>query len=403
MTPSLLTWFAFTSAAGAPAVLPSVSLGVDVLLSDEIHLIENKRVGLVTNASGADRQLIGTRVRLAKDGRFELKQLYSPEHGLDGAAPAGKGLRDGADSLTGLPVQSLFGSNTAPTMESLKGIDVLLFDIQGLGSRTYTYASTMGASMVRAKEAGIPFVVLDRPNPLGGLLFEGPVLEEKRFGFLGWGPTPVTHGLTMGELATFFNKYKKIGADLHVVKMKGWKRAMLWSDTGLIWVPTSPAIPHKLQAYLYVATGMVGGVSRNVNEGYGTTSPFERIGAEFINAHAFTQALREAKLPGVVVKPVFYKPSYGRFRDKNLAGTQLFLTNPRAFQPLRTALTILTTLEKLYPGKTRFKSKRFVNAIWGDATVIPSVRAGKTAAEIMAGWKDELMEFAKRRAAVLLY
>ena len=382
-----------------------MTLGVDVLFdTDSFELVKGKRVGLVTNASGVDGDLVATRVRLAKDKRLNLVQLYSPEHGLDGVAPAGKALKDSVDKQTGLPVQSLFGGQRAPTLASLKTLDVLLFDIQGLGSRTYTYASTMGESMVRAKEAGIPFVVLDRPNPIGGLRFEGPVLTEKRFGFLGWGPTPVSHGLTMGELARFFNVTKKIGADLHVVKMKGWKRHMMWEDTGLHWVQTSPAIPQRLQAYYYVATGMVGGVCRNVNEGYGTTSPFERIGAEFItDPYAFTDGMNAAKLPGVRFIPVIYKPSYSRFRDKTLMGTQLVLTNAGKFEPLRTALTILTELERLYPGKTKFKKGWSFNAIWGDPQVKTAIQAGKTPGEIMKTWSNELATFAKQREQALIY
>lgn len=389
--------------APAPGTSVKVSLGIDELLSHEIHWVKGKRVGLITNASGVDGDLLTSRERLARDPRVRLVQLYSPEHGLDGAAPAGKGVRDATDPLTGLPVQSLFGSQKAPSLASLKDLDVLVFDIQDIGSRTYTYASTMGEAMVRAKEAGIPFIVLDRPNPLGGLRFEGPVLPKKRFGFLGWGPTPVSHGLTIGELARFFNKSKGLGVDLHVVKMKGWKRSMLWEHTGLHWVPTSPAIPHTLQAYLYVATGMVGGVCRNINEGYGTTSPFERIAAEFIDAHAFTVALNAARLPGVLFRPVFYTPSYSRFKDKRLRGSQLVITDVRIFEPLRCALTILATLEKLYPGKTRFKRTHFVNAIWGDPAVIRAIQAGTSVDAIMRTWKDDLATFDKQRQDVLMY
>jgi uncharacterized protein YbbC (DUF1343 family) len=398
-----LLWFSLMQVGVAPPVTAKVTLGVDVLLEDDIALVKGKRVGLVTNASGVDGQLMSTRVRLANDKRLKLVQLYSPEHGLDGAAPAGKALKDTIDARTGLPVQSLFGGQKAPSLSSLKKLDVLVFDIQGIGSRTYTYASTMGESMVRAKEVGIPFVVLDRPNPLGGLRFEGPVLTEKRFGFLGWGPTPVSHGMTMGELAIFFNKTKRIGADLHVVKMKGWKRGMLWEHTGLKWVPTSPAVPHMLQAYLYVATGMVGGVCRNINEGYGTTSPFERIGAEFVDPFAFTQAMNDAGLPGVSFIPVSYRPSYSRFREKHLLGAQLVINRATDFQPLRTALTILAVLEKLYPGKTVFKNNWFFDAIWGDPKVKSDLRAGKSPQEIEARWVADLDAFSKQRSKVLLY
>ena len=392
--------------SGAKVAKPSatVALGIDNLFESEaFRLMEGKRIGLVTNASGVDRHLVSTRLRLKRDRRVSLVQLFAPEHGLDGVAPAGKALKDSIDQQTGLPVQSLFGRQRAPTKKALAGVDVLVFDIQDIGSRTYTYASTMGECMVRAKEVGIPFVVLDRPNPLGGVRFEGPVLPAKRFGFLGWGPTPVSHGMTMGELARFFNDTKRIGADLYVVRMTGWKRDMLWDDTGLNWVQTSPAIPQRLNAYLYIATGMVGGVSKNVNEGYGTTSPFERIGAEFItDPYAFTDAMNRAGLPGVRFIPVIYRPSYSRFKGKTLMGTQLVVTDPDLFEPLRTALTLLTELERIYPGETVFRRWTF-NAIWGDPQIMRDVQAGKQPAEIIAKWEKGLKEFDVSRRRALLY
>jgi uncharacterized protein YbbC (DUF1343 family) len=304
MSSMFLLWFSLAQVGVAPHVTAKVTLGVDVLLEDEIALVKGKRVGLVTNASGVDGQLMSTRVRLAKDKRLNLVQLYSPEHGLDGAAPAGKALKDTIDPRTGLPVQSLFGGQKAPSLASLKKLDVLVFDIQGVGSRTYTYASTMGESMVRAKEAGIPFVVLDRPN---------------------------------------------------------------------------------------------------INEGYGTTSPFERIGAEFVDPFAFTKAMNDAGLAGVSFIPVSYRPSYSRFRDKHLLGAQLVITEATDFKPLRTALTILTVLEKLYPGKTIFKNNWFFNAIWGDPKVKSEVRAGKSPQEIEARWAADLQVFSQQRSKVLLY
>jgi len=403
MFKGLIAWWFSMSAVAAPIAQGPVTLGIDRLLSEEIHLVAGKRVGLITNGSGVAGNLVSSVERAVSDKRFKLVQLYAPEHGLYGMAAAGHRVKDGVDPITKLPVQSLFGRRRGPTKESLKGVDVLLFDIQDIGSRTYTYTSTMGESMQAAKAAGVPFVVLDRPNPNGGLTFEGPILPKKRQGFLGWGPTPVSHGMTIGELARFYNKVKGIGCDLRVVKMAGWRRSMTWEDTGLKWVPTSPAVPYVRQAHLYVATGMVGGVNKSVNEGYGTTLPFELIGAKFIKPFAFAQTLNGARLEGVYFRPTWYRPTYGRYRKKSLAGVQVVLTDVKAFKPLRTAVTILTTLERLYPGQTRYKANWYFAAIWGNKKILAMIRAGRSAQEIIATWKGDEDRFRKARKPFLLY
>ncbi len=378
-------------------------LGIDVLLEEQIHRVEGKRVGLITNPSGVDRNLVPTADRLADDPRVDLVQLYGPEHGIRGDAFAGEEVADGRDAVTGIPVQSLYGRRRRPSRETLERIDVLLFDIQDIGSRTYTYTSTLGESMTAAAEAGIPFVVLDRPNPLGGLLFEGAVIEKPYRSFIGWGPVPVSHGMTAGELAQYYNRVLGIGCRLEVVPMKGWKRSMIWEETGLTWVPTSPHIPHALQAHLYIATGMIGGVCDNVNEGVGYTLPFETIAAEFIDPGEFCDALNRARLPRIAFRPIVYEPYYFRFRGKRLRGVQLLLQDPAAFRPLHTALTLLTTLERLYPGRIEFKREEVFARHWGNKRILPMIRAGKSAEEIEASWSRELAVFARERAKCLIY
>lgn len=380
---------------------PRVTLGIDVLLTDQPALVEGKRVALITNASGVDGALVPTRKRLADDPRVRLVRLFAPEHGLDGAQPAGKKLQNARDALTGLPVVSLYGKKRAPDRADLRDVDLLLFDIQDVGSRTYTYTSTMAASMKAAKAAGIPFMVLDRPNPLGGLLFEGPIREERFKSFIGYGPTPVTHGMTIGELARFYNAELKIDCDLQVVALKGWTRDMVWADTGLTWVPTSPGIPTARHPAAYVSTGMFGGVSTNVNEGVGTTQPFELIGATFIDGARLADALNAAKLPGVRFRALRYRPYYSRFAKQVLGGVQVHVDDPRAFRPLRTALTLLTTVERLYPGHAQFREG--APRVWGNEAVLAAVRAGTDAATIEAGWAAELKAFGEQREKHLLY
>jgi uncharacterized protein YbbC (DUF1343 family) len=320
-----------------------------------------------------------------------------------GDAPAGDKVQSGLDAATGLPVESLYGDSKQPSAAALARVDALLFDIQDIGSRTYTYISTLGEVMRAAGQAKKPLYVLDRPNPIGGLLFEGPLREEQWSSFIGYGPMPVSHGMTVGEVARFFQSAMGIDVELHVVAMRGWRREMIWEDTGLTWVPTSPHIPHALQAHLYIATGMIGGIAKNVNEGVGWTLPFETIAAEFIDARAFQAALEKSGLPGVSFREIHYTPRYGKFEKKALHGVQLHLVDARTFQPLHTSLTILCTLQKMYGAKLELEGERALGIHWGTLAVFESLRAGKSAAQIEAQWKSQLEAFGALRQTVLLY
>lgn len=405
-----LAWTAAhaSPAAAAPDTPPKiqVELGIDVLLapgSPQIAALTGKRIGLITNPSGVDGRLVPTADRLARDPRVKLVQLYGPEHGIRGEVPAGDPVEDARDPVTGLPVQSLYGRTRRPTPESLAGVDALLFDIQDIGSRTYTYISTLGEAMRACAEHRKPLWVLDRPNPLGGLLTEGPVMPEQWRNFIGWGPMPITHGMTVGEVARFFNATLGIGCDLQIVPMRGWRREMTWADTGLTWTQTSPHIPGVRQAHLYVATGMVAMSTTNLSDGVGTTLPFEIVAAEFIDPPQLSAALNASGLPGVRFQALAVKPFYGGFKEKALRGVRLHLDDPRAFEPLRTALTVLATLERLHPGKIAWAEEKIIGRHWGETTLPARISRGDTVPDIQAAWRGDLDVFLAARRAALLY
>jgi uncharacterized protein YbbC (DUF1343 family) len=383
-----------------------VELGVDVLLAKDakfLELVKDRRVGLITNPSGVDGALIPTADRLAHDRRVQLVQLYGPEHGIRGDVAAGDQVGDERDAETGVAVQSLYGKSKRPSAESLAALDVVLFDIQDVGSRTYTYISTLGEALEACAEAGKPLVVLDRPNPIGGRRFEGPLIEERWRSFIGWGPMPVTHGMTVGEVARYFNDVLAIGCELHVVPMRGWKRDMAWEDTGLSWTQTSPHIPNATQAHLYVTTGMIASSTTNLSDGVGSTMPFELVGAEFFDAIELEIALNELELPGVRFQALAYKPFYGKFKDKPLRGVRLRLTNPKAYRPLHTALAILHTIKRLHPESFALADDDALGKHWGDLKLREQFASGATVEAIERSWAAGLAEFERARAKALLY
>ncbi|MCY2959008.1 MAG: DUF1343 domain-containing protein [Planctomycetota bacterium] len=377
--------------------------GIDVLLSERIDLLKGKRFGLITNPAGVDGALRPTADLLARVPGAKLVRLFAPEHGIRGDVPAGEQVADAKDAATGIPVASLYGKTRRPTPEMLADLDVLVFDLQDVGSRTYTFVSTLGEAMIACAAAKKPLIVLDRPNPLGLERMEGPIRAERYQNFICWGPVPVVHGMTAGELARLYVGEMKIECDLSVVPVAGLTRAMIWDDTGLEWTMTSPHIPREVQAYLYVATGMIGGITKNVSDGVGTTMPFELIAAEWIDAERLAKALSAENLPGIRFRPLAVQPFYGKFAKKVLRGVQLVLDDPRAHRPLRTALAMMTALEKVHPGLAEYEDERAIGIHWGRADIIEMVRAGKSAAEIEATWAGELRSFAERRKPYLLY
>jgi len=388
------------------AAEPRVTLGVDRLLepgSEYLPLIEGKRAGLITNPSGVDGQLVPTVDRLARDPRVRLVKLFGPEHGIRGEIAAGERVADARDSETGLSVVSLYGATKRPSREALRELDVLLFDIQDVGSRTYTYLSTLGEALHACAEHAVPLIVLDRPNPLGGLRFEGSLVDPPYRTFIGWGPVPVTHGMTFGEAARYFNARLSIGCTLHVVPMRGWRRSMSWAETGLLWSITSPHVPSATQATLYTTTGMITSTLRDLNNGVGSTMPFETIAAPFINAVQLERALSARGLPGVRFQAIHYKPFYGRYVNASLQGVRLRVIDMQQFRPLFTAVAIVETLRELYPKHIKFVDDRTLGTHWGSTDLRRQLEQGLSAEAIADSWAVDHSAFAADRQLALIY
>lgn len=327
-----------------------VELGVDALFKSHTGLLKKKRVGLITNHTGVDGSLRPTAERFRE--KSQLVALFSPEHGIKGAARAADKI-DHSETKEGIAVYSLHGETRRPTAEMLKGIDLLVYDIQEIGCRSYTYISTLFYAMEEAAKHKIPVVVLDRPNPMGGTVVDGPMLKDKWRSFLGYVNIPYCHGMTVGELARYFNEEYKVGCTLHVIPMRGWKRTMTFQDTGLAWIPTSPYIPEPDTPFYYATTGILGSLGI-VNIGIGYTLPFKVIGAPWIDADHFAKTLNAQKLPGVKFLPFHYTPYYGKFKGKACEGIQIVITDHNLYRPLTVQYMLMGLLKSLYP--TMFRS-----------------------------------------------
>ncbi len=397
--------FVFFSFALQAQYQPKVQLGIDHLVKNPPDQLIGKRLGLITNPTGMSNSLRSTIDILHKNSRFRLTALFGPEHGVRGNVFAGKKIDDYSDPATGIPVFSLYGKTRKPTAEMLKDVDILVFDIQDIGIRPYTYIYTMAYGMEAAKEHNIPFVVLDRPNPMGGVLVEGPMLEPEFKSFIGLYPIPYVHGMTVGELALLFNSEFGINCDLTVVPIKGWTRDMLYPETGLIWVPTSPHLPHSETTFFIAATGGYGELG-TISEGVGTPFPFEICGAPWVDGDKFAAELNRFDLSGVFFRPLSFKTYYLRFIDQNCSGVQIHITNFQKFQPMRVQIHLLTTLKKLFPEYNYFtESKRlssFKKAM-GNEQIIADIEDGKSADEIINSWQKKLDQFIIIREKYLLY
>lgn len=328
-----------------------VVLGVENLFSPSYQaILKGKQVGLITNQTGIDSKgvsIIDLFKQNAQSGGYTLAVLFAPEHGLNGMQHADENVKDARDA-DGIPIYSLHGTTRRPTAPMLKEVTLLVFDIQDIGSRSYTYISTMFYAMEEAAKAHIPFVVLDRPNPLGGNLVDGPMLEDKWRSFVGYIDVPYCHGLTVGELAQFFNAEYKVGCDLTVIPMQGWQRNMTFQETGLIWIPTSPQLPEAETSFYYPTTGLLGEL-QIVNIGVGYTLPFKVVGAPWMNAEQFAEKLNAQQFPGVRFQPFHYKPFFGRFVGEPCQGVYIVVTDPHVYLPVTTQFLLLGVLKSLYP------------------------------------------------------
>ncbi len=331
---------------------------------------------------------------LKENSEVQLTALFGPEHGIEGAAEAGEMVT----STT--RVYSLYGGTRAPTPEMLENVDVLVYDIQDVGARFYTFISTMFESMSAAAEKGIPFLVLDRPDPIDGSRVEGPVLEEDHYSFVGIHHIPIRYGMTPGELARLFQGERIPDLVLWVVPLKGWWRTMPFSATGLPWISPSPNMPSVLTAELYPGTCLIEGT--NLSEGRGTTRPFELIGAPWFNSNMVATLLNNQQLPGVHFRSQSFKPSFSKYKGETCAGIQIHITDEKQFLPIRTTLYLLRETLNVHPDKLVFREAAFDRLI-GNSWVRRMLIESRAVDAIEARWKPELDQFLARREKYLLY
>lgn len=381
--------------------------GIEVLLEERLDLLRGKRVGLVTNPTGVDRRLRSAVDLLARHPEVELVALFGPEHGVRGDAQAGDHVGSSRDRTTDLPVHSLYGEHREPSQAMLEGIDVLVFDIQDVGARFYTYPYTLAGVLRAARVAGIPVVVPDRPNPIGGMKLEGPVLEPEYASFVGMFPIPVRHGMTLGELARLFNDEFGIGAELHVVPMRGWSRTRAEPGQALPWVMPSPNMPTPDTALVYPGTALFEGT--NLSEGRGTTRPFEIVGAPFVDADALAARMNALELPGVHFRPLWFTPTFSKHAVELCGGVQLHVTDRDAFEPVRTGLALVQAIHDLYPDSFRFlesatrESRPFFDLLAGNAWIRQAILEGEPLEAIEARWQPDLQRFGQLRSRYLIY
>jgi len=409
-TKSLFVMLFLSMLATLPlAARPHVELGIDILAAHDFHGLEGKRVGLITNPSGVSNSGRSTLDILRSAPNLKLVALFAPEHGVYGSELAGAYVAQTRDTRTGLPVYSLYGPTRKPTPAMLKDIDVLIYDIQDIGCRSYTFISTLGLAMEAAGEAGIEFYVLDRPNPLNGNRVEGPPLDPRFRSFVGQWNIPYVYGLTPGELASMINTQKWISKSpkqLVIVPMRGWRRDMYWEDTGLLWVPTSPHIPTAQSAIDYTITGLLGDAG-GVSHGIGYTLPFELVGSPNFNAFVVSDDLNAAHLPGVFFRPAFYKPFYGGFKDQVCQGAQIHLINRDLVNLTNLSMFLLDKMQKFTQGalfkRISAEDLQLFDKLYGSDLLRKQILAGRPAMDLIPGWKPSLDAFRKLRKPYLIY
>jgi uncharacterized protein YbbC (DUF1343 family) len=385
-------------AGGEPGA--AVQPGIDFVLQQEESPLHGRRVGLITNQTGIDASGRSTIDRLHEAPDVELVALFSPEHGIRGVAEPGERVTSGLDERTGLPIHSLYGDIRKPTAEMLEGVEVLAFDIQDIGARQYTYISTMALGMQAAAEHGIPFVVLDRPNPIGGEAVEGNILDPAFASFVGIYPISARHGMTVGELARFFNAEFGIGADLTVVPASGWTRGAYLDDAGLPWVNPSPNIRRLEAAIHYPGTVFLEGT--NLSEGRGTDMPFEQTGAPWMDAAAIADEMNAMRLPGVSFEAVRIpvSPDTRKFAGDTIPGVRLIVTDRETYRPVRTGLLLIEAVRRRHP--TDFEWSATMNRLAGTDRVRAAMEAGNLQ-QLLEEWDADAERFREIRRPYLIY
>lgn len=383
-----------------------IETGIVRLLRESPAWLRQARIGLVSHPAAVLPDLTSTLDALL-DAGVRLTALYGPEHGFDGSAADGAAVADAVQPRTGLPVFSLYGSAKEPTPAMLDGVDVLLFDMQDVGARFYTFISTLYYLLRGAARAGCRVVVLDRPNPIGGAAVEGPRIRRGLESFVGILPIPIRHGLTTGELARYMNDRCALGAELDVVPLAGWQRHMWFDDTGLPWAPPSPAMPHLSTATVYPGMCLIEGT--NLSEGRGTALPFEVVGAPWCDGYAIARRLNALDLPGVRFRPAHFVPSASKHMGVTCHGVQVHVTSRDMFRPVETGLHVVAAFLADGPDRCAFLPSSWeghpphFDLLTGDAAIREGLAAGVPVAELAAGWAESQREFRRECAPYLLY
>lgn len=381
-----------------------VMTGLDVLLRDGNPALEGRRIGLVTNQTAVTRDLVSIVDSLHNNDRFQLVRLFAPEHGVRGAVQAGDHVEDEVDSVTGLPVVSLYGANRTPSVEQLDGLDVIVFDIQDAGARHYTYISTLVNVMRACAPLNLPVTVLDRPNPITGLHTEGKVLEPEFTSFVGIHPMPTRHALTIGELALMIASELNLPQPT-VIQCEGWTREMWWDETGLPLVSPSPNLPTLNSLIVYTATCIL--EATTLSEGRGSTLPFEMIGAPWIDGNALASELNARRLPGVTFRATGFTPSFSKHQGEMCEGVQLHITDRNTFRPVSTGVHIVQALQHLPGSEFSWQGGPALGMshgrLYGSTELRDMLDSGARAEEIIATWQPDLDAFVERAKAFYLY
>jgi len=386
-----------------------VESGLEVLLDRHLPWLRGRRLGLLAHQASVTRDLAHA-AQLLNDLRgVRLARLFAPEHGLWGAAQDHAPVASTRDQVTGLEVWSLYGERRAPTPETLAGLDALVVDLQDIGARYYTFVWTLALAMRECARAGVRVIVLDRPNPLGGDRVEGNVPDPAFASFVGLYPLPARHGFTIGELARRFVLEEGIRCDLTVARMRGWRRAMLWEDTGLPWVPPSPNMPTADTARVYPGGCLIEGT--NLSEGRGTTRPFEWIGAPYLDGHRYAAALDAMSLPGVRFRPARFIPTFHKWAGEVCGGVQIHVTDRRRFRPFRTGIAAIAVARRLAPAEFRWKEPPYefehkrlpIDILFGTDRIRTQIEGGTDLPVIEAAWRTALPLYTRRRRAFMIY
>ena len=387
-----------------------MKLGLEALLESKLDLLDGKRVGLIVNPASINSHFEHAADLFHRHPQIQLTALFGPQHGIRGETQDNMiEWQTFRDPRTGIPAYSLYGETRKPTGEMLEDIDVLVFDIQDVGTRVYTFNYTMALAMQAAREHGKRFIVMDRPNPINGTQIEGNILEPEFQSFVGMFPIPMRHGMTIGELAMMFNIEFGIGCELEIVKMGGWRREMWYDDTQLPWVMPSPNIPTVDTAIVYPGCVVIEGT--NISEGRGTTRPFELIGGAYIDPYELIDELKKDNLPGLVYRAVHFQPTFHKFAGELCGGIQIHVTDRGKFKPVITGVAIINAIRRLYPEQFRWKEPPYeyvhdrlpFDVINGGDGIRKQIEAGASTAEIESRWSDGLDNFATKRQRYLLY